>query len=575
VNKYVSVGSDCLDSLIKNPMLPEIKEDFSVTITDHKFNRRRVTRVSTPSIISGGVSMPYRNYSKQNMFRSLAKRIASKRPITHWYVRRNLPIFVNLLLKKCFIPLPNDVDLSLETWLQGTTYTDKRKEKLRELDEKINGLFKRKYLASKCFMKEEYYQAIDKECRGIFSRSDEVKVLIGPIVKAIENQQYLNPNFIKHIPVSSRPRFISDHLAPLGEVGESDYTAFESHFDSEMMKVLDFTFYDYMTKNLQDSSVDIIHQFDDINNLYFKDFKAKLPASRLSGEMTTSSFNGFANFALLQFVAVCSQKYFLKTGDNLISFNQLIDPIEGPDMDLMINCVIEGDDGLARYWYGLPNANLYEECGLKMKLEKKNDLSTASFCGIVFDEGSLDALCDPRKHLVKTGWLSSRYVGAKRSKRLLLLRAKAFSLAHQYPNCPILRHYADQILRHTKHLHSGMLDYIKKHAFLDEYERLMWLEFANKRLPPSPIITDGSRSVIYDLFGISIEEQKRLELWFELNGLSEIPLHLVIRFLPNDWLEFSLYFVIPVPESNQEKFIEIDFPKHRWNLVVPYVPVNA
>jgi hypothetical protein len=237
----------------------------------------------------------------------------------------------------------------------------------------------------------------------------------------------------------------------------------------------------------------------------------------------------------------------------------------------MVHCVIEGDDGLARYPYGAPPPLLYEQCGLKMKLEIKPSVSLASFCGIVFDEDSLDALTDVRKHLIKTGWLKSRYVCARSSKKLMLLRAKAFSLAHQYNNCPVLRHYADYILRKTKHMHQGMLDYMRKtRGGMSQYEYDMYLLYANKNLPPPPKITTGSRQLIETLFSVPVESQIKLEEYFEnCEIIQPIPVYLYLDFTPVEWIIYSQFYIREVDENSREQFHPLQFPSRGWQDVPP------
>ncbi len=521
---------------------------------------RRIARVN--AVASTSFSLPYMAYSYNTMSRSLVKRIASDKPRMELTARSLLERFVPLFIETQFQRLPHDVDLSIETWLNGTHYTEKEKDKFRSIDEKINGLFKRKYLVLKCFMKEEFYPSIFKEARGIFSRSDEIKVLIGPIIKAIESHQYLNKNFIKHIPVADRPTYISEHLAGVGPIAETDYTAFESHFDPEMMELLDFSFYDYMTSNISDSTKSILYNFSDTNTCYFKEFVLQIRGTRMSGEMTTSSFNGFANFCLLEFVACYSNAFHKKEGTQLHSFDQIYFVLSREEiLDNMVNCVIEGDDGLARYPYGVPDKNLYDECGLKLKLEVKESISTASFCGIVFDEDDKENLTDVTKHLIKTGWLSSKYVGAKLTKRKILLRAKAFSLAHQFPNCPVLRSYADYILRHTKHMHKGMIDYVLKHKFMDNYEREKFMKFGNKNVPDRKPIGMGSRMVIERLYKVPIEKQIEIEKYFdECNKLQGIPDLLIMDIIPEEWLRYSIFYVHEVQESVRDTEFTVCIP---------------
>jgi hypothetical protein len=339
------------------------------------------------------------------------------------------------------------------------------------------------------------------------------------------------------------------------------------------METVDFAFYDYMTQNLRDPRVNIVHEFSGENDLYFKDFKVRIQATRLSGEMTTSSFNGFANFLFLEFVACYSHAYFIKTGSQLKSFEHVNFVLTEKEIaSLMIPCVIEGDDGLAKYWFGLPDEKLYEQCGLKMKLKKHNSLSTSSFCGIVFDEDTLQTLTDPIKHLIKTGWISSRYVSARLSKRKMLLRAKAFSLVHSFPNCPILRSFGNYILKHTKHMHSSMMWYIQNKKFMDRFEKEKLLKYGNMNLPPQLPITDGSRRVVEEIYGVSVETQKSIEYYFDnCTELKEIPTNLIIDVVPLDCIIFSNFYVHRVPEESSNIVTPVEYLTRGWrSLPVPF-----
>jgi hypothetical protein len=558
------------------PPLPDVKTGTIVQIKNQQFKFRELKSISAGCHVDGA-TLPTTDDDLVTMLNANIKRICSKRNDIHNNALKAMMRYGSFFVKQ-FKPLDVDVDLSVETWLGGTSYTESEKKYLLELNQKIDNTFKEKFMVALCFMKEESYLNITKDARGIFSRTDALKTLIGPLIKQIENEVYKHKSFIKHVPVAERPAFIKDYLDTFGNVGESDYTAFESHFDEQFMELTDFLLFRHMTKSIVSDKKKIPLQFSGQNILKFRDFMLKIQGTRLSGEMTTSLFNGFANLFFLSFVYFARKIYKLKTGRILNSFEEFdIEFTESDVRENLLKCVVEGDDGLAIYNDGVPSEQLYKECGLKMKLEVKQSLETASFCGIVFDSDALDALTDIRKHLVKTAWLSSRYVLSKQTKQTMLLRAKAFSIVHQYPNCPVLRAYGDYILRMTKHQHKAMMDYVTKVRFTDRYEYEMFLKYANTNLPPNKPIHPGSRLVVEELFKVSVAEQLQLEKYFNTCAeIKPIPYELVQNFIDHEWLYYDMYYTatLPVQETRDSFFTYPVSLKNRKRLPTAYRPEN-
>jgi hypothetical protein len=146
-------------------------------------------------------------------------------------------------------------------------------------------------------------------------------------------------------------------------------------------------------------------------------------AVRMSGEMTTSLGNGFANLVTMKFVCHV-------IGSTCVG-------------------VVEGDDGLFRIDGAVPPNIIFEQMGLRIKLKRHTSIEEASFCGCVFVNGENNILTDPISTLTDFGWTQKRYLHANRATLRCLLRSKALSLAHQYPGCPILSVWARRIMKYT------------------------------------------------------------------------------------------------------------------------------
>lgn len=118
-----------------------------------------------------------------------------------------LKTFVEEWCVKNLTPLPPESDLSVEHWLEQTNYPDWRKKQLKAIHEKITNPYDEKLFKVKSFIKDETYPSY-KHARGINSRTDEFKTLVGPVIKLIEKEVFKLHWFIKKIPVRERPSYI-------------------------------------------------------------------------------------------------------------------------------------------------------------------------------------------------------------------------------------------------------------------------------------------------------------------------------------------------------------------------------
>jgi hypothetical protein len=220
------------------------------------------------------------------------------------------------------------------------------------------------------------------------------------------------------------------------------------------------------------------------NQVDFKTHTAFIEACRMSGEMNTSLGNGFCNYMVYLF---------------------LHHELGNKDYD----CVIEGDDCLGTFSGIIPTAEMYAELGFNVKIEIHDDLSTASFCGLIFCPEDYISIVDPIKVILKTGWTSRKYAncGGRMCKKLL--KAKALSNVHQYNGCPIIVTYSLMILR----LLGDKIAPNFGEFSLYYHEEL--LKSMKNGLPDITVPSIHSRMLMETVFNITISEQLVLEDYFD------------------------------------------------------------
>jgi hypothetical protein len=451
---------------------------------------------------------------------SIIKRVASKHPKADPKSLDRLGSFVKKWLEGNLTPLGSDSDTSVERWLSKCTYAECRKTELLSKYMLVMNRFDKKYGRAKCFIKKEHY-ATYKHCRGIYSRSDEFKCFVGPYFKLIEEEVYKLPQFIKHVPVADRPSYIREYLIGIGATEATDYTAFESQFNAELMELVEMQLYRYMTQFLPDREQFLRHLkvLLERQRCDFKTIGVEIDTARLSGEMCTSLGNGFSNLMFALFVAHergCSG----------------------------VRIVVEGDDGLMKKCGPNLEVEDFARIGLTIKLEKHDDMETASFCGLVFDSEELINITDPRVALASFGWGDAQYTLAKKTKLEALLRCKALSLAHSFPGCPIISELAWMGLRNTRHVKKKamvkIVDTIQNQWVRDRVLLPLRDEKNIVRKQAGP----RSRAIVESRYGISVAAQVGIETY--LNQKCDLtPLHnnWIDMNMPYEWCAFASEYV--------------------------------
>lgn len=465
--------------------------------------------------------------------------------------------FVRTRCRKEFVPIPTDADVSVERWLSHTDYPDWRRTELSVCWDSVGSIFDpdKSYMYFKCssFMKDETY-LVYKHARAINSRSDAFKCAVGPIFKLIEEQVYQHEAFIKHVPVADRPAYIMRMLHREGaKYFATDYTAFESLFVRELMVACEFELYSYMTQHLP-AGAEFMRLVTTVlggkNLCVFKDFKVMVDATRMSGEMCTSLGNGFSNLMLMQFI--CKKKGCTS-----------------------VRGVVEGDDGLFTMVGTPPTAEDFARLGLIIKAELHDTISTASFCGIVFDPQDQVNVADPRKIMANFAWIQRKYARARTCKVQALLRCKALSLAFQYPGCPIVAELAWYGIRATtksSRTNSDLLEIVSRKSDYDLFTREKMVAAIKCGNIPHIAPPWNTRLLVEKLYGIPLETQVSIEKYFSsLNTIQPLSHGSFPMLFPQIWREHSACYSVVSDrldvnlEIPAENFRPLSWLKREWS----------
>lgn len=376
--------------------------------------------------------------------------------------------------------------LDFEDWLAGTSYNNSRKDSLRETKVGMRGQppTRRQCQHIDSFVKQEAYDEL-KEARWINSRSDAFKVYSGPAFKAIEEEVYKNPWFIKHVPIPDRPKLIS----MLRKAGlfyfENDYKAYESHFIAIVMAACELVLYRYMLQRHPALADIICDTLRGTNKLRTRaGVKVDLEARRMSGDMCTSLGNGFTNLMIVLYIA------YLKGGH--------------------VSGFVEGDDGLFASTVPL-TAEDFAALGFTVEINQLSDPCDGHFCGMtVTDKGEI---IKRHQKVFETFAWSERYHECGPKLQLRLLRSKALSLAYELPHCPILGQLAQVALSVTRG--------VKQKFIPDGYHIRPRDEAGVPVFAPS----ETARLKYEQLFGVSIETQLLAEQYIrdmDMESLSRL-----------------------------------------------------
>lgn len=522
---------------VETPLLAEIKE---CVITETNAPRDTSSRPAVQ--VSLGCDVKYVAPPKPDLSDAstaeagVRKRFLLKPPSPDKEMLAELKSFVCEWLKKNLPQLPPDADTSAETWLEGCNYPRYRKEELLKLWTDRNGVVSKRDYLVKSFIKDETYPEY-KHARAINSRTDMFKVAVGPIFRLIEKEVFKLPYFIKKIPVAQRPEYITNLLSRIGaKYFEGDFTAYESHFVREIMEAVEFPLYDHMVEHLAGGKewMRLVRRsIGGKNHCVFKWFTVDVQATRMSGEMNTSLGNGFTNLMLLLFL-------FHKLGEE-------------------VTPIVEGDDSLTSYMTKCPTAADFKRLGFTIKCASRDELSEASFCGIIFDPQDMVNVTDPSDVLANFGWAARAYTRARTGRLRELLRSKSLSYAHQYPGCPIISSLAHYGLRVTRSV--DLRHFVENDHALSLWEREQLRDaLAAGKLQPTPV-PFATRLLVERLYGISVKLQCEIEHYLDnLDSLQQLAGPVSLLTFHKDFYDYNERYTATVYNMRN-----LDTPDPTWS----------
>lgn len=520
-------------SEVKLPAIDPVKED--ATISEPKkvdLARRPVVQTSLGCHVSGFAMPSPCPHDPDTMVAGVLKRFLTKPPTADNDMLEALSLFVDDWLATNLVPLAPDTDLSVETWLSKTNYPEWRRKDLLEQWRACRDIYDPKFESCSCFQKRETYPAY-KHARAINARHDVFKCRFGPIAKAIEEVVYTHPSFIKHVPVRDRPEYIKNMLYRDGaKYYATDYTSFEAQFTKDIMSSVEMKLYSYMCQHLpQSHEMELIGEVLTGRNVCkFKNFVVEVDATRMSGEMVTSLGNGFSNLMFMLFMC----KWKGCTG---------------------VSGVVEGDDGLFAITGSAPTKEDFSALGLNIKMETHHSLSTASFCGIIFDDVDMANVTSPLDELVNFGWTCGRYERSKQSKLKSLLRCKALSLAYQYPGCPILQSLAQYGLRVTR---SHDIRKVLAGRSFNQWERDQLVSMLkDERGVPFKPVGMRTRLLVEERYGIPVSVQLSIEQSLDaMTELQVLDFPILSSICPRDWSHYWDTYCRPM----SPKSVDLEYP---------------
>ncbi len=449
--------------------------------------------------VEGGVPHTVDRYDpvlflKGTLKRNLGYITAVSRP---WL--RRFRDFVRRVVRQLFTPLRRL--LSFEEWLAKSNYSGPRKEELRRTNLQYQNRWKRldmimrkflsgtevkdkdflKVMQVNSFDKAEFYDDI-KYPRTINSRSDAYKCRVGPAVHSMEEVVYQLKWFIKHIPVSDRPDYISTHLPRNAKFKYSiDFSSFEESFPTSLQMSCERWLYCWLLKDFPSELDWVLAQASDFRS---KGCGVSVSGQccRMSGEMTTSLGNGFTNLMLHLFNMDCQ------------------------GLDWREYCgIIEGDDSLSATQHK-PDTEIWARLGFVTKIQYEPLLNEASFCGNVYVEGQNRSIGDPRYYCATAGWSFKNFGSSERVRRMLTF-AKGASFVSQFAGSPIIAELGARLIRESGVTNKDFDRWFSKTTMFDVYERNRLQKRRDTEVP----VTSEARALCCRKFNVPVETQLILE----------------------------------------------------------------
>jgi len=399
-------------------------------------------------------------------------------------------------MRGLFKPLQRDEVMTLEEWLQRSSYSAAQKEAILKQRKEVIAICEKIY-ASKSFGKHESYP-IPKALRSI-NFEELTRAICGPPIASIEKKTIKNrsfPWFQKGCNPRDLPIDLREMLGMLN-VLETDFSSMEAHMRGIFAELFSW-FVDYMLENAQIpvAVLSLIRRMIlGTNVCSFKNVHVELPQTLMSGVVWTSLGNTILNFAILSYLRV-----------------RCLYATESPERQAQriyeFRGRFEGDDGICvDFGHKQERQEIIRKLGIIMDPKEHGNFSEAKFCGVICDAQALKVCTDPHKVLKEMYYFDREYINAKSSTLHHLLRAKALSYKYLFNDCPIVGPLCHKICDMTRGLDIrsrlndqewGPMRYARSGM-----EEEMWKK--------APCIQESSRLVVEKRFKIPIARQLQIE----------------------------------------------------------------
>lgn len=510
------------------PKIPPVNPSFTAGRRPAKKNKtqhiRKIMAKDLGCIIPGLAPIIPDVRDTLNQQVSICHRIARGHPrISRWVMRRLKRIAYSI-----FGDLPKlQVDLSRDAYvkvLEARGDNEFEKAKMLKVWDEMercgaqNGScpeWNLRMMDTDGFLKEESYETF-KAPRTICAPSDEHKVFFDPWIRAFEHQVLSMEKAVKFVPVDQRAKFVEERLgAPAAQFAAADGSAFESSHSPEIIRLCIYVLDLIMDHPLWSEIRKQIDRTAGVQKVEFNEWWFKIVGTLFSGKRWTALFNWILNVLASYFVASCS--------------------------GAKIDGIFEGDDSIIVILSGKLDAKFYSLIGIDIKIEYFERLGDASFVGNIYSD-SCKTVKDPWKILLNFGWSSSQYAASNRLTLSSLARAKAYSLLHELPSCPIITEFALLVIRETEFVSKKSIDVLKKkraNAYEKEKnKRIVEMminpneEFRKLLAQQCASVDMTTRLFFWERYGIPIGLQLRIEERLrETKSRSKNSLNLDLSFL--------------------------------------------
>lgn len=346
-----------------------------------------------------------------------------------------------------------------------------------------------------------------KNARMINARSDFYKTAITDCQMVVDKSLFTG-NSAKWFVKGTNPRDWPGRLRDLfGDrpVLETDFTSFEAHHEGVFAEIVHYWLSRAATRGAFPA-----HYREAVervvlgtNECQASRIKYSVKQRLMSGEMWTSSANGLLNLLIMSYLNA-----------------RTLNPTAQPDwlavhVERYFTGLVEGDDGicldrLTSQEQRASQEQLIERLGVNLKFERELNFGRAAFCGNVCDIDDLKVVADPLKFLQTFFVYPSKLRDAPLKVIHSYTRCKAMSMRVALNNAPVIGPVCavlcdltrdcdvKQSLRH--------FDAYKRELIATAFEERVWMH------PPG--VTDKARHLVAAKFGVSVDEQLRIERAF-------------------------------------------------------------